>query len=114
MSNIISKHTAPHYFWGDQCDSWILADTEGLSVKQETMPAGTKEKLHVHYRAQQFFFILKGTATFFVDGEYKIIREQNGLMINPGIKHFIANETLSGIDFLVISQPSTNNDRTNL
>ncbi len=60
----MDKQTAQHYQWGDNCESWVLVDTEGLSVKQETMPGGMKENLHFHVNAQQFFFILKGTATF--------------------------------------------------
>jgi len=110
----IDKYTAEHYFWGDNCDSWVLADTEELSVKQESMPSGAKEKLHFHTNAQQFFFILKGTATFYLDNTTEIVNEQKGLLIPPKTKHYIANRTNEQLDFLVISQPSTNNDRTTI
>lgn len=109
--NIISTETAAHYAWGDECDSWVLTDTDGLSVKQERMPGGTTEKLHFHSRAQQFFFILKGTATFYCESDKIIVTEQKGLLIQPRTRHFIANETDEKLDFLVISQPTTNNDR---
>lgn len=112
MEKAIDKQTAKHYTWGDNCDSWVLADTDGLSVKQESMPGGTREKLHFHNKAQQFFFILKGTATFYLEENRIIVPEQSGLLINPKTKHFIANETNKQLDFLVISQPTTNNDRT--
>ena len=114
FSTIIDKQTAGHYLWGDDCDSWVLVDTEGLSVKQESMPAGTREKLHFHTHAQQFFFILKGTATFYLDNEKISVAEQKGLQIRPKAKHYIANETNERLDFLVISQPTTNYDRTNI
>ncbi|MCU7551425.1 hypothetical protein OCK74_20045 [Chitinophagaceae bacterium LB-8] len=43
MTNrIIDKQTAEHYFGGDNCGSWILVNTDGLSVKQESMPGGTR------------------------------------------------------------------------
>jgi mannose-6-phosphate isomerase-like protein (cupin superfamily) len=109
---VVDKQTAGHYLWGDHCDSWVLADTDGLSVKQESMPGGTREKLHFHTHAQQFFFILKGTATFYIDNEKLIVAGQKGLLIQPKAKHYIANETNERLDFLVISQPATNNDRT--
>lgn len=112
MYKVIDKQTAKHYFWGDNCDSWILSDSEGLSVKQESMPVDTKEKLHFHTQAQQFFFILKGTATFYLNDSIEIIGEQKGLLIEPKTKHYIANESDEVLDFLVISQPTTNNDRT--
>ncbi len=108
----MDKHTATHYVWGDNCDSWVLADTPGLSVKQERMPDGTREKLHFHTHAQQFFFVLKGTATFYLEQDKIVLTEQKGLLITPTTKHYIANETAEALDFLVISQPTTNWDRT--
>jgi len=111
---MINKQSSDHYIWGENCDGWILTDTEGLSVKQESMPGGTKEKLHFHSKAQQFFFVLNGIAILYVDDKKEIIREQQGLLVTAGIKHFIANETTEPLDFLVISQPTTNNDRTTL
>ena len=65
---VLNKHTALHHYkWGNNCDGWVLADTETLSVKQELMPMHTAESLHYHKKAQQFFFILKGIATFEVE-----------------------------------------------
>ncbi len=111
MNKVIDIKTAVHYLWGSNYDSWVLADTEGLSVKQERMPGGTKEKLHFHTKAKQFFFVLKGTATFYIDTVIHSIGAQQGLLISPKEAHFIANETEKEIVFLVISQPSTVNDR---
>ncbi len=44
--------------------------------------------------------------------EQLIVEEQQGLHIQPKTEHYIANETNEAIAFLVISQPSTNSDRT--
>lgn len=114
MQSSIDKTTAPHYTWGNACDSWVLVNTEGLSVKQEAMPPGTREQLHFHSQAQQFFFVLTGTATFYIDGKKEIVSAQQGLHILPNTHHYIANETSEALEFLVISQPSTNYDRTTL
>ncbi|WPO78349.1 cupin domain-containing protein [Flavobacterium sp. KACC 22761] len=115
MSNqIIDKQTTEHYVWGENCDSWVLADTAGLSIKQESMPPSTREKLHFHTEAQQFFFILKGTATFYLAKNKTIVTEQKGILVQPKTKHYIANETSEQLEFLVISQPTTNNDRTTI
>jgi len=111
---IIDKETAEHYLWGDNCDSWVLADTVGLSVKQESMPSLTKEKLHFHTNAQQFFYILRGSATFYLEDNKVTVIEQKGILIHPKTKHYIANETKEQLDFLVISQPTTNNDKTTI
>ena len=114
MSRIIDKETAPGYTWGDNCNSFNLVNTETLSVKQESMPPQTKEVLHLHKHAQQFFYILKGTATFYCNGEKEMVNAQQGILIALQEQHFIANESMEQLEFLVISQPATDMDRVNI
>lgn len=109
---IQSKNNSEHYIWGDHCDSWILKNDGKLSVKQEIMPSGTSEKLHFHHLAEQFFYILKGKAVFFIDGERLSVKNGESITIPPKSKHYIANESDEDLEFLVISSPSTDNDRT--
>ncbi|HWY97920.1 MAG TPA: cupin domain-containing protein [Bacteroidia bacterium] len=111
---ITNTNTAAHYTWGQNCDSWVLAETAGLSVKQEHMPPGAKEQLHFHKNVQQYFYILKGTATFYCNDKKETAKAGSGILINAGTKHFIANESKTAIEFLVISQPNVGNDRINL
>lgn len=111
---MINKTTAIHYKWGKNCDTWNLVDKKNLSVKLETMPPGTKEKLHFHKKAQQFFFILKGEAVFYIAEKQEILKEKEGILIEPGTEHFIANESEKELEFLVVSQPTTAEDRTNI
>ncbi|MCW3088801.1 MAG: cupin protein [Sediminibacterium sp.] len=113
--NKVSKHEPlKHYQWGGSCDGWNLVDEASLAVKQERMPAGASETLHYHEKAQQFFFMLKGEAGFEIEGEAIIVKEQEGVHIAPGQKHRIINHTTSDIEFILMSQPSTANDRINL
>jgi mannose-6-phosphate isomerase-like protein (cupin superfamily) len=113
MSLLSKKNCIGHYLWGNGCEGWILNDTEGLSVKQEHMPAGTAETWHFHKHAQQFFFILDGTALFEVEDKTFIVHSQEGFHIPAGKKHRIVNGTDTGLEFILSSQPSTNNDRFN-
>lgn len=108
---MINKKTAKHYHWGTNCEAWALLDTPKLSVKQELMPPGSRESLHFHRTALQFFYVLAGTATIIVDNERVEVKTAEGMPIQPGSHHYISNETESNLEFLVISQPSTNNDR---
>ncbi|UOU99733.1 cupin domain-containing protein [Chryseobacterium daecheongense] len=108
---IQSKDNSKHYIWGDHCDSWVLRDSQNLSVKQEKMPSGTSEKFHFHEYAEQFFYILKGEGTFYLDDKKITVKAGESLSILPGFKHYISNETLNDLEFLVISSPSTNKDR---
>lgn len=102
-----------HYQWGDDCDGWNLVDEDALSVKQELMPAKSTEVKHYHQTAQQFFYILKGRATFEIEDSIIEINEGEGLHIEAGKKHRIQNQGSGDLEFILCSQPSTKNDRIN-
>ncbi len=113
MNEILSKeHCLNHYKWGDNCDGWNFVNGPEASVKQELMPANTAEKLHFHTYAKQFFFILKGQATFLIEGEAFIVDVGKGLQIKAGYKHKIMNNGTGDLEFILFSYPSTQNDRT--
>jgi mannose-6-phosphate isomerase-like protein (cupin superfamily) len=108
---IISKNNSEHYIWGENCDSWILNNSQNLSVKQEKMPSHTSEQLHFHENAEQFFYILKGEAVFYIQDEKLFVKKGEGISVLPKTKHYISNESSEDLEFLVLSSPSTNNDR---
>lgn len=113
-ASVVSKASAPsHYIWGDGCDGWNLVQEKQLSVKLEKMPAGSAEVLHYHQVSQQFFFVLKGTACFEIDNQLFTVNAQEGIQIRPGVKHRIVNNGNEELEFLLCSQPATNNDRIN-
>src|SRR5882757_2762283 len=103
-----------HYKWGDDCYGWNFIDSDALSVKQELMPPDTSEQLHYHEKATQVFFILKGRATFTIEGVETELKPEQGIEIKPGQKHFISNKERSDLEFILYSSPSTKNDRVNL
>lgn len=109
-----STQNAEHYTWGNNCDGWHLLKSDTLSVIQERMPVNTSEQLHVHQHAQQVFYILKGEATFEVEGKSIVVRVNESLHIQKGIKHFIANKGKMDLEFIVISEPKSHGDRVNL
>ena len=111
MFKKICKREASHYIWGAGCDSWVFVDADALSVKMESMPPKTKENAHYHLKASQFFYLTKGEALFHIKGEKVLVSEGEGIQISPELVHFIENTSDEAIDFLVISQPTTANDR---
>ena len=110
----LSKENIFHYNWGESCDGWVFVENENLSVKQERMPAHTSEQLHYHEKAQQFFFILKGVATFEIEDETIEVKANEGLHIEAGKKHRIINNGKDDLEFILSSQPTTKNDRVNI
>jgi len=115
MGGIVSKENPlMHYQWGNHCDGWNLVDENMLSVKLESMPAGTEEILHYHQHAQQFFFILKGEAAFEIEGKIVLVHEKEGIQIKPKEKHRIMNGSDAVLEFILCSQPSAQHDRYNI
>lgn len=112
-SGKITKADAAHYTWGDGCDGWRLADGQDLRVIQESMPAKTEETRHVHVRARQFFYILEGDAMMELDGKNFPLGLHEGIEIPPNTPHTMKNPYDKPVEFLVVSSPSTEGDRTN-
>ena len=110
----VGRANAEHYLWGDGCDGWHLLKRQDLSVIAERVPAGAHEVRHVHATARQFFFILSGHALMDVDGRSVNLSEGQGVEIAPGQAHQFRNDSAADVHFLVISQPSTRGDRTEL
>ncbi len=107
----ISRASAEHYTWGEQCEGWHLVKDDRLSVIEEQMPAGASEVRHYHVSSQQFFFVLSGEAVMEVDGCEMRLAVCEGLRILAGVPHRIRNDSRDPVRFLVISQPSSHGDR---
>jgi mannose-6-phosphate isomerase-like protein (cupin superfamily) len=113
-SVVSSSRSLGHHNWGNHCEAWKLVDNKELSIKLEKMPPATEEELHFHNQSSQFFYILKGKAVFEIDEVVLIVHEGEGLEIVAGRQHRIMNKEEKNLEFLVCSQPSTQNDRQNL
>lgn len=114
MNPVSKAYPLQHYQWGDGCDGWNFVNESSMTVKQERMPAGASENLHYHQYAQQFFFMLEGEASFEIEDRTVILKTKEGIHIQAGQKHRIINHTAYPIEFILSSQPSTENDRINL
>lgn len=112
--DVKSIENSEHYVWGNNCDGWHLLKSDSLSIIQEKMPPNTEENVHYHSKAQQFFYILKGIATFELNGKTIIVQENQGLHIKPNEKHRIFNKSNFDLEFIVISEPKSHGDRINL
>ncbi len=110
---IISRSTADHYTWGDNCDGWRLFSTPDLRIIHERMPPGTSELRHHHVQTRQFFFVLGGVLDLEIEGAWLRIRAHHGAEVPPGARHQAVNGSDEEAEFLVISQPAPDSDRVN-
>src|SRR5262249_51262153 len=101
----VSPASAPHYTWGDGCEGWHLVRSDPLSVILERMPPGTSEVRHRHAHALQFFYVLSGQLEIEVDGVEHTLDVGIGLELRPRVPHQVFNRGAIAADFLVISQP---------
>ena len=113
-ARVIDTSTAPFYRWGEDCEGWRLADHAALSVIEERVPAGAGETRHLHRKARQFFYILAGRAAFEIDGIVHELSAGQGIQVEPGEPHCFRNPFDTEVRFLVVSAPSTRDDRENL
>lgn len=112
--SVTSKNTTPGYAWGDGCEAWPLLASAALTVKHERMPSGASEKRHFHAASRQFFFVLSGTLDLeFAAGSVRL-RRHEGLEVAPGTAHRAFNVCAEPAEFLLVSEPNTDGDRTEI
>lgn len=111
---VVSKENSSHYTWGNNCDGWHLAATQNLSVIHERVPAGCSEKRHLHEKAEQFFFILAGVATFEMNETVHTLKAQEGILVPPLQPHCLSNNKAEDLEFIVVSTPPSHKDRMNV
>jgi len=111
---VVDTKTGRHYRWGAASDGWHLLEGEDLSVIQERVPPGDRERRHRHARARQFFYILAGEATLEIDGREVVVAAGQGIEVPPGTLHQFFNRSSADVEMLVISSPPSHGDREDL
>ena len=111
---IRNVNVAEHYWWGDSCEGWRLLDRPDLSVIQERIPPGAGEVKHYHKRARQIFFVLSGQLEIELGDHSFQLSSGDSIEVPPGTPHQVRNTGYSDASFLVISAPTTGDDRTNV
>jgi quercetin dioxygenase-like cupin family protein len=78
------------------------AFAQGRSIKLSAV--GPRLATHPPHRHEghEFFFVLKGTAEFFLEGRTRVVGAQTALYCPPGSLHGIANAGDDELQYLVI------------
>ena len=109
-----SRKNTENVKWGNNCDAWSLLESEGLVVIHKGMPPQTTEDTHFHSKAQQLFYVVEGVATVKIENDLITVRAGESIHIPNLTIHSIVNRSDEYMSFLVISEPSAVNDRTNV
>jgi mannose-6-phosphate isomerase-like protein (cupin superfamily) len=111
---VVDVNSSERYQWGAGSEGWHLLKHPELSVIQERVPPGDRERRHFHSRARQFFYVLEGEAILEVEGSRFALRSGQGLEVPPGAPHQFMNESSESVNFLLVSSPPSHSDRTNI
>jgi mannose-6-phosphate isomerase-like protein (cupin superfamily) len=82
-----------------------------VSVIEERMPPGTSEVRHYHERANQFFYVLRGSLSIEVGGNELVLIPGQGIQVTAGEPHQVRNPASVDAEFLVVSNPPSHGDR---
>jgi len=110
----ITLEKADQYKWGEVGMGWLLKTSPELTIAQRVLSPGVKEKKHYHNHAWQFFYILEGEGTIFVDNELIQIKADESIEVSPLSVHQMINSGDSLIRYLVISKPNSFEDRVDV
>jgi len=113
-NRVVDISNSEQYSWGQKAVGWHLLKAGNLSVISEKMPKGAAERMHYHEKTQQFFYVLSGEATFEVNGAIHVVKQHQGIAINPGEKHKVTNFADQDLEIMVISSQPSHGDRINL
>ncbi|WP_242158660.1 cupin domain-containing protein [Aestuariivivens sediminis] len=80
--------------------SFIDGRTLKLSVVE---PGKATHAPHIHYE-DEFFFVLEGTAAFYLNGDTKIVGPYTSLYCPSGYEHGIKNVGVTELKYLVIKK----------
>jgi mannose-6-phosphate isomerase-like protein (cupin superfamily) len=111
---VVDMNSGERYQWGEGSEGWHLLNRPELSVIQERVPPGDRERRHFHSRARQFFYVLQGVAVIEAGGTRFEIRAGQALEVPPGTHHKFMNDSGEPVTFLVVSSPHSHGDRTNV
>lgn len=112
--SVVNRGNAEHYRWGEVCDGWRLSSGNDLSVIEERIPPGRGEIAHFHRRARQVFYVLTGRLVIHLPDCTRELRPSDSLEVGPQTVHRVHNPFEQEVTFLVISSPSTAEDRINV
>ena len=98
MDNIIKTETGYQYWFADK--DFLDGRTLKLSV------VGPNQSTHAPHKhlEDEFFFILEGTAEFYLDGKTAVVGKNTSLYCPSNVMHGISNSGNAELKYLVIKK----------
>ena len=75
------------------------------TFSQATIPVSCSSRFHYHLKAEETFYIIKGTARMIVDEREFDVEPGDAVLIMPQEKHQILNNGETDLEFIVVCAP---------
>jgi quercetin dioxygenase-like cupin family protein len=72
----------------------------------QTSDAGRKTSLHVHFKADERFYVLEGRVSLWLDGEWQDLPPGAVAEVPRGVPHALGNRSQQSVRFLVAGNPA--------
>jgi mannose-6-phosphate isomerase-like protein (cupin superfamily) len=89
-----------------------LHHTDAQSLAEATLEPDEVTQRHFHRVAEEIYFVLKGSGRMEVDGDTKMIRPGDAVLIPAGAWHTLENNGSSELRFLCSCAPPYADDDT--
>jgi mannose-6-phosphate isomerase-like protein (cupin superfamily) len=78
---------------------------EQLSIADIIIPAGVKVRPHYHRENEEVYFVSSGSGLMHVDGREQRIGSGDAVVIKPGERHFVHNDSTDELRLIVTCTP---------
>jgi mannose-6-phosphate isomerase-like protein (cupin superfamily) len=82
--------------------------SEILGARLWRLPPGSANTLHKHVRAEEFYFVVKGTGRIRVADQTLTVAEHGGVLVGPSQLRQVFNDTDSDVLWLIVGAPEEN------
>ena len=89
-----------------------LHHTDAQSLAEATLEPGQATERHYHRLSEEIYFVVKGSGRLEVDGEGRIVRPGDAVLIPPGAWHTLENNGTSELRILCCCAPPYSHEDT--
>jgi mannose-6-phosphate isomerase-like protein (cupin superfamily) len=89
-----------------------LFHTDAQSLAEATLEPDQATQRHYHRTTEEIYFVVKGSGRMEVDGDTRVIRPGDAVLIPPGAWHTLENTGTSELRILCCCSPPYSHDDT--
>lgn len=84
----------------------LQPEVKNISLGQSILPPGCKSSSHVHDKETEYWIVLSGEGTVILDDEQEIVKEEDIIVVPPGVAHQLDNHSDDTFKVLWIYAPA--------